>query len=662
MKIAPLAPAQSINFRRRLTVAEEKEMAQVDAQAKELLGNTGHSVLIVHDACLPQSAVRNTGVANILNTESAEFFDFAKTYFGINTIEVFPQGEFVRKHKSGLVCAYGYSALGLNDSLIDAESLTTPKWNNILLPQEFQEIVNANDTKDKRTVVNFENLNRRNSVFNTNMHRAYDRFMALDNDEAIRVEFESFKRENDVWLTPKVVYNLIKKENRGRDWEQWQSGLDQQLYVKNGLYSAQEREYRIGSLLRDNRKEADFFKFKQFMAEKHLQAGRQSLNAKGLKLFGDMPIKFSKDEVWANPQAFLLDHYVGANDWKAPCLDYPALRDENSAASELLKLKSRLFARRYDGTRIDVSWMYVNPKMIDAATDKIERIDLGDTALRLIEREFENIHGANYSPQNIIHEFKAGREDFSMFKDGELRPEVVSRVAILESENMESSWGHADAYFNTHGMSRDSVIYGVGDHTAQPLRQIAAGMDDVVAEAKGRGRLVRCYNQADVLAGIFNDTKENMLNPAEFIRAKFADTMSAKHNFMFYMDPLGCISRFDSQGLNRKENYRYKIAPDFKELYHKAVQRGQALNLPDALAKAFEKAGLDKEYGELYGKLCKFAKILKEKEPKGFVDKFENTSNGLGLKKWAFIAAGTCVIAALGAILLKPSANNSNKN
>ena len=662
MKIAPLTPAQGINFRRRHTAAEEKEMAQVDAQAKQLLGNTGHSVLILHDACLPQSPARNTGVANILNTESGAVFDFAKTYFGINTIEVFPQGEYVKKHKTGLVCPYGYSALGLNDSLIDAESLTTPKWHSILLPQEFKEIVESNDTLDKQSVVNYENINSRGSVFNVNMRRAYDRFMALDSEDALRVEFENFKHENDSWLTPKAVYNLIKKENRGRDWEQWQSALDQQLYLKQSEFTPQDRQFRINDLLRNNKKEADFFKFKQFIAEKHLQEGRNILHEKGLKLFGDITVSFSQDEKWANPEAFLLDHYVGANDWKAPCLNYPALLDENSAASELLKLKSRLAARRYDGTRIDVSWMYVRPKMIDAATGNIERIELGDTALRLIEREFELIHGENYSPQNILHEFKAGHEDFSMFKNGALRPEVASRVSILESDNLEYNWGHADAYFKTHGMAQDSVIYGVGDHTAQPLRQIAAGMDDVVAGARGGGRVVRLYNQADVLAEVFNDSAENMLRPADFIRAKFADTMGAKHNFMFFMDPLGCISRFDSQGLNRKENYRYKMLPDFKELYHRAVQKGQALNLPDALAKAFERAGLDKEHKELYDKLCKFAKILKEKEPTEFADKFENTSKGLGVKKWTLIAAGACVVTGLGVMAFKHFNSSSNDN
>lgn len=652
MKILAVASSQnSINFRRHLSSAEEKEMAQINAQAKEILGNTGNSVLLVHDACLPQSAPKNTGVANILNNESQNFFDFAKTYFGINTIEVFPQGEYVRKTKSGLVCAYSYSALGLNDSLIDSESLTSNHWHHILSKKEFKEIVDANRAKSRITTVNYENINSKNSVFDRNMRKAYCRFLALDSSDELRQNFERFKLENAGWLTPKAVYHIIKKENNGKDWEQWQSSLDKQLYHSRSAYSQSERQARINGVLSEHRSEADFYKFKQFVAEKHLQEGRELLHEKGLKLFGDMPIKFSKDEMWANPEAFLFDYHVGANDWRASCLNYYALRDENSAASNLLKLKASLAARRYDGTRVDVAWMYVKPKMIKNSTGEVERIDLGDSALKLISDEFERVQGPRFSAQNIIHEFKAGSEDFSMFSGGTLRSDISSRVAILESEHLSKSWGHYDYYFKTLGMSADSGILGVGDHTSQPLAQIAAGMRDSVASAKEGNDVVRIKTQAPVLAELFGDSVENMMKPAEFIRAKFADIMSAKHNFVFYMDAFGRTSRFDSQGLNGRENYRYKIPNEFKEQYHQAVQKGFALNLSDTLAEAFERAGLDKNYPKLYEKLCEYAKKLKEKDAKEFIVKFENHSNNVDWKKLGIIGTSACAVTGLALAL-----------
>ena len=59
----------------------------------------------------------------------------------------------MKKGRAGMTCAYGYSALGLNDSLISVEALTQPKWRKILLPQEFDEIVASNNKFDKATIV-----------------------------------------------------------------------------------------------------------------------------------------------------------------------------------------------------------------------------------------------------------------------------------------------------------------------------------------------------------------------------------------------------------------------------------------------------------------------------------------------------------------------------
>ena len=67
------------------------------------------------------------------------------------------------------------------------------------------------------------------------------------------------------------------------------------------------------------------------------------LNDKGLKLFGDVLIGFSYDEVWANPKAFEDNAYVGSLFWHLPALKQVDLEDDNSPASKigvLISLKS----------------------------------------------------------------------------------------------------------------------------------------------------------------------------------------------------------------------------------------------------------------------------------------------------------------------------------
>ena len=287
MKVLPLAARNDsrIAFKRRLTSNEEKEMMQITKEAKDLLGNTGNSVLILHDACLPLSEEKNVGVANLLSKDAESFFDFAKTYFGVNTIQVFPQGEFVRrKHKNGLVCPYSYSALGLNDSLIDLETLTHDSWRKILLPKEFVEVVKANDAIDKNSLVNFENINDEESVFQKNLRLAFDRFVQLKDTDELKVEFEAFKAENNDWLEPKAIYSILQKQNNGKHHDFWLYGRDTKLYdnrvYKEKFLSAKREEY-----LEKNQYDAEFYKFKQFVADKHLAQARENLHAKGLQLF-----------------------------------------------------------------------------------------------------------------------------------------------------------------------------------------------------------------------------------------------------------------------------------------------------------------------------------------------------------------------------------------
>lgn len=651
MRIYPVNQYSNLSFKRQLTKAEEMEMQKITTQAKQVLGNTGNSVLIVHDACLPQTVSRNVGVANILGEDSSSFFDFAKTYWGVNTVQMLPQGEFMKKGRDGMTCAYAYSALGLNDSLISAEALTQPKWKSILLPKEFDEIVASNNRFDKATMVNYDNINDKNSVFQKNLRKAFSRFMALDKNEPLKQEFEQFKTENADWLKPKGLYAILKKQNGGKDYYNWDSELDKTLFESSENFSLDQKNARIMEIIASDPAEAEFLNFRQFLAEKHLQEGRANLHEKGMRLFGDIPINFSDDEKWANPLAFRKDYYIGSNDWKASCLDYHSLNNDASAASHLVKRKFALAARRYDGIRVDAGWMYINPRMVNRNTRLVERLELGDTVLNMLEKEVAKVKGAEFNPEDISYELKAGVEEFSMFKDGKLRPEVAKRVAILESEYLNDGWGFNEYYRNVAGFKPEGYIFGVGDHTSQPLSQIALGLPDGVESFKSgsSAKVIRRDEHARVLSGVFGDSVETLSHPANFVRAKFADIMGAKHNFVFYMDSLGRTSRFDAQGLNDSDNYKFKIAENYQKKYHKNLQQGLGLNLPDALAKAFEKAGLREKHADLYQKLQEYAQILKEKDVAQVVDSTSNVSRG----RWGYVA---CILACVSGALMLGSA------
>ena len=66
----------NLNFKRKLRPNEEAGFSAVLKQGKEKVGNTGHSILIMPSASLPQEI--NTGVGNLVDKEGQNFIDFAK--------------------------------------------------------------------------------------------------------------------------------------------------------------------------------------------------------------------------------------------------------------------------------------------------------------------------------------------------------------------------------------------------------------------------------------------------------------------------------------------------------------------------------------------------------------------------------------------------------
>ena len=83
-----------ISFKRALTSDELTEYKKVLSEARSVANNGGNSIFIVHDSCLPQALETDTGVGHLTSKSSSEFFDYIKTYMGVNSVEVLPQVKF----------------------------------------------------------------------------------------------------------------------------------------------------------------------------------------------------------------------------------------------------------------------------------------------------------------------------------------------------------------------------------------------------------------------------------------------------------------------------------------------------------------------------------------------------------------------------------------
>lgn len=619
----------SLNFKRRLRPSEEADYSAVLKQGKEKVGNTGHSMLIVPSVSLPQEI--NTGVGNLLDEEGKKFVDFAKQYWGINYIQLLPEGQF-KVHRGNCFLPYSGSAMDLGTQVINLKLLTSEEYGKLLTIDDVNKVVDSNKLSAKDTKINFENVLKLDSPQEDILRKAYDELLKADTSKKKEIleEIKNYTQTNKEWLEPKAMYEALSAKYKDRDTRTWNK-FDHNFY-NTDLVSLEQRQEAIKCIREcELGKEAGFFEFKQFLAEKHLAKAKAELNQKGIKLSGDMLLGFSYNEVWANPKAFLKNAHVG---WGLPALNLDVPEGE-----KILRDKVRSFAKRYDGFRIDASWAYVNQPVKASCSDRIiTRKGYDSKFLDIIDDEVLKIKGKDYNLENIMHEFVADISDFNAFDGTILRPLAKDRVKIYTSFNLNSNWASVDAY-KKRGWKDGSYILGATNHDAFPLRFEFQNIEKRV-------------EQIEVLSKILKIPKEKLDNVQGFIQAKFAEPIRSKHNMFFFTDALNILDKYKEQG-NKSDNYRVKIPKNYQENYFKALEKGEGFNIMDALEKAFVAEGLDKTEPELYKKIVKYKNILQ-------------TPEKTGLSKFAMgsIIVGTCVVMGGLCIFLNKNkkAGNSGSN
>ncbi len=597
---------KTISFGRALNQKEKLDYIQTLQEAKQKLGADGKSVLIVHDACLPQSELANTGVGNLSSKESLNYFDMMKNYLGINHVETLPPGEMFRT-RNGFYCPYSGSSMSLGSHQINLELLTQPEFANILTAEEFKKVVNANDSPTRETLANFENTIGWQSNQEFALKSSFERLKKLENNEAkqLRQKFEQYKHNNAEILEPKSIFQALVDENKNYQWENWNE-LDKNLF--NSQDSAKTAE-RISELTSKHSDLIEFYKFKQFLADEHLNIAKNKLNQMGIKIVGDCPIGFTADEVWANQSAFEKAAYVGNPDWKLPAINYDKLYKQDGSlgdAGKLLQKKFSFYNKRYDSVRYDVGWSFAKTKFFK--NGKEHCVDLGDKIFRIAEQTAKSIKGQDYDLKNLMYECDGGPLiDWNNGQNPRMLKQMDNRVKIYATTYMHNEgagWGSVDFFVNKTKIPAEDLLLGVGNHDPLPLRQLAEGL----------GYSGQKEQQIKHLSNVLKIPESDLSNPINFAKAKFAELFTgAKNHMYFYMDVLGRKERFDSQEHNSSINYRYKITKNFEQEYHTALQDGHGFNIMDSMEKAFKSRKLDEQYPELFSKIQHYSKLLMEK-------------------------------------------------
>lgn len=546
----------SISFQRKLLSREERDYSNVLKEAKNKLGNNGKSILIVPYSSLPNK----TGVGNFANTEGEEFVKFTKKYWDINEVQLLPIGQY---HFHGEdVPFYSGTSMDLGNHVINIE--------DFISKEEFEQITKSNNIKNK---VNFKNVIEKNSAQEIALQNLYKNI-----DTNMKTEFELYKKNNSNLLEPKALYQALKEINNSYDYKKW-NDLDRNLFNPN-MVKEPEKEKRIKEIYSLKSKEIDFYKFKQFLAEKSLAKAKENLNSKGIKLSGDMPCGFSYDEIWANPKAFIKDATIG---WELPALDL-----DSREGKELLKKKVNLYAQRFDGFRVDAAWTYISEPITKNGVKNPKYY--GEEILNLIEDEVKKVKGNNYNLKNISYEFTASPNDFNIFDGEKLKPFIEKRMKIFTSDYMDIDWGTNDNFLK-RGWNKENFILGASNHDSC--------------------KYSLHKNYIKTLSKILKIPEEKLNIANELRRSRLAEAYSAYNNMLFFIDGLGLEDNRYKQG--SLESYKTLIPDNFEDEYIKALEKREGFNPMDALEQNFRAKGLDKSEKELYKKIVKYRDILENK-------------------------------------------------
>jgi 4-alpha-glucanotransferase len=141
-----------------------------------------------------------------------------------------------------------------------------------------------------------EDIGRRSPFHCEQLRLARQGFLAVAEDSD-REGFQRFVQQHAHWLEDYALYLALKQEHGGRPWWQWGAPLRDRH--KGAL---QQVRKRLDEVL-------DQYRFDQYVFYRQWGLLKEAANARGILLFGDMPIFVAHDsaDVWAHRRLFDLD-------------------------------------------------------------------------------------------------------------------------------------------------------------------------------------------------------------------------------------------------------------------------------------------------------------------------------------------------------------------
>jgi 4-alpha-glucanotransferase len=571
-------------------------------------------LLGVHDAALPGNPADDSGRGAPLSLGGLEFLRFASE-LGFDGIQLGPQGRTTE------IDASPYDGTLFSRNTLSL-ALGPLREEGILTEEAFREAIRSRPAGSGERVAHA-------AVFR-NMNRALGAAFAASAGD-VEEKRRAFAAGNADWLDRDTLHEALCAEHRDGDWLRWPESDRRLFQPAPGEEDAAQS--RRAELLHEHAGLVARYQFEQLLAEEQHQAFRAEARALGLRLYGDLQIGVSHQDIWSYAAVFLPSWRMGAPPSRTNPAGQPwnyALLDPGQyqgAALVFFQRRIEKMLREFDGLRIDHPhglidpWVYPtgepdlfhavqngarlfsSPDVPHLAAQAIAREDQLDRALpRYADAWVRDLGEEQVSRYATLFEALIAAARRRGLATDDLVAEVLStlpyavgrviarhglgRFRVLQKMRLDDP---GDVYRSENAAPEDWIM--VGNHDTEPIWRVAERWHEAGLGPAHAAHLADRFSPPDRARYVQTIASE----PTRLARARLAELFvgPARHVSIFFSDLLGMREPYNRPGTIEEENWSARIPADFKIRHAEDVRRGRALDLPRALAMALRARRID---------------------------------------------------------------------
>lgn len=583
-------------------------------------------VLAIHDASFPSATGEDFGIGSPYARGGHAFLDFARE-LGFDGLQLGPQGQTSPGNRS----PYDGSVFSKNILSIAFSELADSGFARVLPAEYLREL--ARSTPAGGIHVHYTHTFRLASRAVALASRNLSSRAAAGDTAALELaaRVDAFA-ERAEWLAHDARFEAFATLHGTDDTRLWPEA-DQ---APDPL--------RVAEVEREHREVMRAYAFGQFVLDAQHHELRAHLRRLGMRAYGDLQIGLSLRDRWARGHLFLERYRMGAppsrtnpagQPWGYPVLDPRKYMrrfvgdDERGPLAFVRARVAKLFAE-LDGVRLDhphglvCPWVYdgsatdpylavVNGARLFETPASAEHPSLAELAVVGPEQinpsvpAYDDEHVTSVTPAQLAQYerlvevvMECARENGRTAND--VLCEVLSTCpAPLAAVMHEYGLGRfrvtqkaslvdpKDGYRGENAEPRDWIM--IGNHDTAPLRAV---IERWTRNATVGDRAAYLATRLEPKSSRRGEMARSLASdPRRLALGMFADLFAgpAANVLVFFADLYGETATYNVPGVMNDDNWRLRVPGQFREVYTERRARGEAMDVPAALALAMRARG-----------------------------------------------------------------------